>query len=357
MVRLRPFGLLFAGILLGCVGAQALSPAPSDPDPAFVDEAVDAFVGDASPRTGGNDDLWTLAASPRIDFRAHPGTLGRLWVQEAAFADGGGSLWRRAREEAAAGGEKPKEALARLVTDLARNDGRLLLRAATRLFVSLEPEASPSRLKLADLEAGALDAAPPPALSVRHRSILPDGETDALMLAWPPDGGDAAAVVRYVDRALPPDVVFFSAGDRRAIPLAGVARVDFLVAGSDQGTAGLRAPVDCVRDSTRPFTRLEARATTGVGGPRLTWTTASHDGIWGWAIFREEVLADGRVARTGPEIVPSSERALEGFGYAFVDTAAAPDTFYRYTVWAVTDEGLLAKAFSVSLETGRGRRD
>ncbi len=357
MVRLRPSGLLIAGILLGCGAARAVSPAPADPDPAFVEQAVDAFVGEASLRDGGDGDLWALTASPLIDFRAHPAALGRLWVQEAAFAASDGSLWRRAREEAASSGEKPKQALARLVTDVARSDGRLLLRAAARLFVSLEPEASPSRLKIVEVEAGALDAAPPPALSVSHRSIVPDGETDALVLAWPPDGGDAAAVVRYVDRALPPDVVFFSAGDRRAIPLSGVARVDFLVAGNDQGVAGLRAPVDCVRDAAAPFSRLEARAAAGAGGPRLTWTTASHDGIWGWAVFREEVLADGRIARTGPELVPSSERALESFGYAFVDTAAAPDTFYRYTVWAVTDEGLLAKAFSATLDTGRIRRD
>ena len=357
MVRLRPSGLFLAGVLLGCGAARGVTPAPADPDPAFVDQAVEAFVGDASSRAAGGEDLWTLAAAPLIDFRAHPAALGRLWVQEAALSAGDGSLWRRAREEAASGGEKPKDALARLVTDFARNDPRLLLRAATRLFVALEPESSPSRLKLADVEAGALDAAPPPALSVRHRSILPDGETDSLVLAWPPDGADAAAVVRYVDRALPPDVVFFAGGDRRTIPLSGVARVDFVIAGSDQGVAGLRAPVDCVRDASVPFSRLEARAAAGTGGPRLTWTTASHDGIWGWAVFREEVLADGRVARTGPELVPSSERAPDSFGYAFVDTAAAPDTFYRYTVWAVTDEGVLAKAFSATLDTGRLRRD
>ncbi len=112
-----------------------------------------------------------------------------------------------------------------------------------------------------------------------------------------------------------------------------------------------------MRDGAAPFSRLEARASTGNGGPRLTWTTASHAGLWGWAVFREELLPDGRVARTGPELVPSSETALESFGYAFVDTAAAPDTFYRYTVWAVTDEGLLARAFSATLETGRNRRD
>lgn len=357
MVRPRPSGLLFAGILLGCAPVLgAFSGAAEDPDAAFVDRAVEAFTSEAAHRPA-DEDLWTLAAAPLLDFRAHPAALGRLWVQEAAFSAGEGSLWRRAREEAVSSGEKPRAALARIVTDLSRSDGRLLLRAAARLYALLEPEPSPSRLKLSDLEAGALDAAAPAALSVRHRSILPDGETDTLLLAWPPDGGDGAAVVRYADRALPPDVVFFSAGDRRSIPLSGVARVDFLVAGSGQGVPGLRAPVDFARDADALFSRLEAHASAGAGGPRLTWTTASHAGLWGWAVFREEVLPDGRVSRTGPELVPSAESSVESFGYAFVDTSASADTFYRYTVWAVTDEGLLARAFSATLETGRGRRD
>jgi hypothetical protein len=68
-------------------------------------------------------------------------------------------------------------------------------------------------------------------------------------------------------------------------------------------------------------------------------------------VFREEVLADGRVTRTGPEIVPSSERAETSYRYAYVDRATTPGTFYRYTVWAVTDEGLLARAFAVTLKT------
>jgi hypothetical protein len=358
MIRPRLSGLLVAAILVGCAPVlTAASAVPSDPDPAFVAQAVESFVTEAAYRATTEEDLWTLAAAPLLEFWAHPDALGRLWVQEVAFSAGDGSLWRRAREEAAASGEGPRAAMARLVTELSRSDGRILVRAAARLFVTLEPESSPSRLRLADLEAGALDAAPPAALSVRHRSILPDGETDALVLAWPPDGGEGAAVVRYSDRALPPDVVFFGPGDRRAIPLSGVARVDFLVAGSDPGAPALRAPVDCVRDASALFSRLEARASAGPGGPRLTWTTASHAGLWGWAIFREEVLSDGRIARTGPELVPSSETALESFGYAYVDTSASPDTFYRYTVWAVTDEGLLARAFWATLETGRNRRD
>jgi hypothetical protein len=81
------------------------------------------------------------------------------------------------------------------------------------------------------------------------------------------------------------------------------------------------------------------------------WSTTSHEGLAGWAIFREEVLTDGKIARTGPEILPSSDRAEESFAYAYLDPAASPGTFYRYTVWAVTKDGLLSRAFSVTLRT------
>jgi hypothetical protein len=188
-------------------------------------------------------------------------------------------------------------------------------------------------------------------MSVRHRAYVPEGEAEALRLTWPLDGGDGAAVVRYDDAGLPPDVVFFSAGDQRTIPLSGVARVDFIVAGAETGR-DVEAPVDCTREAS-PFWRLEARAEATSGGPRLNWSTASHEGLRGWAIFREEVGPDGRIGRSGPQLVPSSEASSDSFAYAFVDTAAAADTFYRYTVWAVTEEGLLTRAFRVSLETGR----
>jgi hypothetical protein len=353
---LRPWssGLLVAGILLAAApaspaSAAGLAPAP---DGAFVDEAVGAYLArtEAGAEAG---ELEILAAATLLDFRAHPRALGRLWVQEVVLGSGGAGLTRRAFEEAAGGGETPRRALSRLVTEAARGDGQALVRSAARLYATVWSEASPSRLRLFDLEAGALDAAPPAPMSVRHRSFLPEGETDTLRLAWPWDGGDGAAVVRYVDAGLPADVVFFLAGDRRAIPLSGVARIDFLVVGSEIGTPGLRAPVECTRESGSPFWRLEAHAEAGSTGPRLTWSTASHEGLRAWAIFREEIAPDGRILRAGPEVVPSSEASSESFRYAFVDTSAAAETFYRYTVWAVTEEGLLTRAFSATLETGR----
>ena len=59
---------------------------------------------------------------------------------------------------------------------------------------------------------------------------------------------------------------------------------------------------------------------------------------------------------TGPQIVPSSERSEDSSGYVYVDSGASPGSFYRYTVWAVTDEGLLARAFAVTLRAGESDR-
>ncbi|HEY3202374.1 MAG TPA: hypothetical protein VGL03_01830 [Thermoanaerobaculia bacterium] len=318
----------------------------------FLLPAVASFLAGAGSDSGG-EDLAILTAASALDLRRYPTALGPLWVAEMARAAGGVGFLRLVWERAGDTGEAPMPLLLRMFAEASGESGQAaLLRCAARLYVSLEPEAAPSRLRLLDLESGALDAAPPEAMSLRHRSFLPEGLEESLRVAWPEDGGEGAAIIRYRDADLPPDVVFFRAGDLRTIPLAGVARVDWLVAGRVEGAAdGVRAPVYCERSTTLPFSGLEPHASAGSDGPRLWWRTATHDGLWGWAVFREEVLADGRIARSGPEVVPSSERAEEPFGYVFVDKEAKAGTFYRYTVWAVTDAGTLGRAFAATLKT------
>jgi hypothetical protein len=295
-----------------------------------------------------------------VDLRAHPSTLGRLWVDEVVRTVGGSGFFRQVWERSAASGEPPLAVALRMLPEAASaadanapsaREDTVLVRAAARLYSHVETEPAPSRLRRFDLESGALDAAPPESLAVRHRSFLPDESEDALRVSWPEDAGAGAAIVRYRDPALPADVLLLAPGDVRRIPLSGVARVDWVIAGSPQGGGGLRAPAAVEETRSDVFTGLEARA-SGVERPRLTWRTGSHEGIWGWAIFREELKADGRVARTGPEIVPSTERSDEAYSYAFVDSGTVVGTYYRYTVWAVTDEGLLARAFAVTLRAG-----
>ena len=290
------------------------------------------------------------AAAPQLSLDANPGTLGRLFVDELARAAGPGFLvqaWERAAES----GEPILPVLLKSYGERTGESEELpLARFAARLYSALEPEATPSRIGLLDLQAGALDAAAPARFTLRHRTYLPGDGASALRVSWPEDGGAGAVVVRYRDSALPPDVLFLSADDVRTVPLGGVARLDWIVAGGFPGGM-LRAPAGFETPAAFPYGGLSAHATGGPDGPRLTWNTASHEGLAGWAVFREEVLHDGRIGRTGPEIIPSSNRAPDSFAYAYLDPAASPGTFYRYTVWAVTEDGLLSRAFSVTLRS------
>lgn len=320
-------------------------------DDPFLSPALAELLS-APAGESGNDEAWAPAAAGELDFKARPEIFGRLWAAEAMRAAGGATALRDAWQRAGELGESPTAVLLRAAVDAGgQSEEAVLLLAAARLYASIEPEASPSRLRLLDVESGAIDAAAPTAFRVRHRTFLPESE-EALRVLWPLDGGAGAAVVRYRDAALPPDVVFFAAGERHAIPLSGVARVDWLVAGGASGGRGVAAPVYGEMSASVPYSGLDARADAGADGARLTWTTASHEGLWGWAVFREEVLADGRLARIGPQLVPSAESSAQSYRYEFVDSAAAAGTYYRYTVWAVTGEGLLARAFSATLKTG-----
>ncbi len=315
---------------------------------AFLEPALAELLS-APPGETGADAAWALAAAGSLDFHAEPAVLGRLWVEEIARGAGGPAILREAWQRAAESGDAPTAVLLRAAAP--QTDETALLRASARLYAAIEPEPSPSRLRLFDVLSGAIDAAAPAAFAVRHRAYLPESE-DTLRVTWPQDGGAGAAVVRYADPLLPPDVVTFSPGDARSLPMAGVARVDFLVAGSAVGGRGIAAPVSVEAAANVPFGGLEARASAEGGEPRLLWTTASHEGMWGWAIFREQALPDGRILRRGPEIVPSAESATRSYRYQFVDAAAEPGTYYRYTVWAVTADGLLARAFSTTVRTG-----
>ncbi|HZI67745.1 MAG TPA: hypothetical protein VFF17_14390 [Thermoanaerobaculia bacterium] len=319
------------------------------PDGTFLTEATAALLATADAAADAEATL-LAAAAPQLSLHADPGTLGRLFVDELARAAGPGFLvqaWERAAES----GEPVLPVLLKSYAERTGETEQLpLARFAARLYSTLEPEATPSRVGLLDLQAGALDAAAPARFTLRHRTYLPGDGASALRVSWPEDAAAGAVVVRYRDVALPPDVLLLAAGDARTVPLGGVARLDWVVAGGFPGGM-LRAPAAFETAAAFPYGGLSAHAIGGPDGPRLTWNTSSHEGLAGWAIFREEVLNDGRVARTGPEIIPSSNRAADSFAYAYLDPAASPATFYRYTVWAVTEDGLLSRAFSVTLRS------
>lgn len=294
-----------------------------------------------------------VAAAPSIDLSEHASSVGRLYVEEFARETAGAASLRAVWEKAA---ETGQEVLPLLLQSFVEATGdreeTLLLRAAARLYAALETEVAPSRIGLSDLETGGLDASAPAGFALRHRTYVPPAEAaGAVRILWPEQGASSAAVVRYRDAFLPPDVLFLSGGAAHVIPLSGVARVDFLVTGFPASVSPAEAPALVETLIAFPYSGLAAQAAAAAGGPRIGWTTTAHDGLAGWAIFREELLPDGSVARTGPQILPSSTRSEESFRYAHVDPETAPGTYYRYTVWAVTEDGLLAKAFSTTLRT------
>jgi hypothetical protein len=296
------------------------------------------------------ESLRVAAAAPEIDLFRHRRTLGRLYVEEFARVVGTAGL-REAWERAGERGQDAHDSIAELWEETTGEPAStLFVRFAARIYTLEEPEAGPSRVSMEDLAAGALNAGATSPYAIRHRTLIPS-DTGAMSVSWPQDGGPGAAVVRYRDTNLPADVVFFSPGESRTIPLSGVSRLDWVVAGGVE-TTGLPAPASIEPAAGYPFAGLSAQAGSGADGTRLMWTTTGHRGLAGWAVFREEVQADGRILRSGPEIVPATAEASESYGYAWVDVGGNPQTYRRYTVWAVTEEGLFARAFAVTLRAG-----
>jgi hypothetical protein len=323
------------------------------PDSSFLTSAVADYLSAQVRPQQDREETLLAAAAPGLDLAAQADALGRLYVDEFARATAGSWAIRAIWERSAETGEQVLPLFLKAYTDATGDSAdRLLLLFAARLYSSLEPEAAPSRIGLVDLQTGALDAAAPGSFVVRHRTYAPGMESPAAFrVTWPESGAPAAVVLHYRDGALPPDVLFFSPGDSKPVPLAGVARLDWLVAGSSAGAAPAAAPAGVETLVGYPYSGLSAHASAGEDGPRVWWSTSSHQSLAGWAIFREEVLPDGRVARTGPEILPASDQGGEPLRYVFVDPAASAGTFYRYTVWAVTEEGTLSRAFAATLRT------
>jgi hypothetical protein len=322
-------------------------------DPSFLSEAVAESLAAESASEAGFERLRIAAAAPSLDVARQIDSLGRMYVEEFARNAGGNASLRALWERAAETGEGVLPLFLRTWTETTgEREETLLLRAAARMYTVVEPEASPSRVGLADLESRGIDAATPATFSVRHRTLLsPSDAAGALRIAWPERSAPAAAVIRYRDAMLPPDVVFWKPGTTRTIPLSGVARVDWVVAGLAAGPPLEDLPATVQMLASFPFTSVTPQAAAGPGSPRISWTTASHEGLAGWAVFREEVLPDGRIARTGPQMLPATDKAEDSYRYAYLDPDAAPGTFYRYSVWAVTEDGLLARAFSATLRT------
>jgi hypothetical protein len=330
--------------------AYAVLSAYEAPDTGFFTAAAADYIAGVQESPTEREAAQAAAAAPELDLNHSPLGLGRLFVEEIARASGGPVGLRLAWERAQETREEILKVAARYASDASGESfDSIALRFAARLYVTAETESAPSRIGQEDLLTGAFDTAAPAALSVRHRTYLPAEASAAMRVAWPAEGGLGAAVVRYRDAVLPPDVVFLEPGEVRTFPASGVARVDWVVLG---GTAKApSAPAFFERMPEFPFSSLTPNADTSGDGAKLMWTTGSHESLSGWAVFREQLLADGRIVRTGPQIVPATGQSDESMRYAYLDSSASPGSWYRYAVWAVTGDGLLARAFSVTLKT------
>ena len=334
---------------VGRLFALAVLSAYEAPDSTFFTAAAADYIANVPDSPAEREAISVAAASPELDLNRSPVALGRLFVEEMARASGGPAGLRIAWERAKETGEDVLKVADRYAADVSGESAdAIALRFAARLYATVETEPAPSRIGLEDLLAGAFDTAAPAELSVRHRTYLPAEASAPLRVTWPADGGLGAAVVRYQDALLPPDVVLLEPGELRTFPSSGVARIDWVVLGATAKAPS--APAFFERAPEFPFSALAASADSTGDGTKLMWTTGSHESLSGWAVFREQLLPDGRIARTGPQIVPASSLGEGSLRYAYLDATARNGAWYRYTVWAVTDDGLLARAFSTTLK-------
>ena len=227
-----------------------------------------------------------------------------------------------------------------------RRLSRVSARVSTRLRRGRSPGLPPSGSGTSKRERST-PACPPPGRSATGPTCRRTTRR-AIRYDWPAGAGVGAAIVHYRDADLPPDVVSSSptAADDRAL------RASRAWTGS-WPRAGLR-PVPWFPSSSRrsgyPFAGLQPHAIPPREGPRLWWTTASNAGLTGWAVFREEVQADGRIVRTGPQIVPASSDTPESLRYAYLDPASARELTTVTRCGPSRPTGF-ARAFSATLRT------
>jgi len=269
------------------------------------------------------------------------------WIREMART-AGPDFVRSVWTDRVARGESTLGVFSSAFRDLGGSPADAMELALARLYAGDEIFSEAARLSGPDLASGALDGGDPGSLSWRfYASPGPAG--GGWSVRWPDDAAGGFAVLHYED-GLPSDVIRFSGGTAKILPGAGVARIDWVVVGRNDSPAPLAVPVAVAPEAEFPMKGLSASARVEAGeGVVLSWQTASHRDLSGWAILRSEVTEDGRVVRSEPESLPAQENDREGAAYDFVDTSAVAGRFYRYDVWAVTSDGAMSRAFRTTL--------
>lgn len=170
-----------------------------------------------------------------------------------------------------------------------------------------------------------------------------------MRVSWPAAGSPGFAVLHYED-SLPSDVVRFAPGDVKVLPLSGVSRIDWIVSGRGEAPSSLAEPVSTSSLTDFPVSGLGARAVSEPGeGVSLEWQADRQQGLSGWAIFRTEIDLTGSVIRAQPQWLPSQSGEQSHALYSFVDSSVSPGRYYRYVVWAVTEDGALSRSFQATI--------
>ncbi len=276
-------------------------------------------------------EIFAAAWIDEMSAQAGPGFLSSVWTRRVSAGEGSLLTFAQAFSEATHG-----------------SAWDALRRSLERAYSRSEVLGDLARLTDQDRADGALDASRPGALAWRFFSSEISA-AGGMSVSWPQDGASGFAVLHYED-SLPSDVVPFSAGDTRVLPLSGVSRIDWVVSGDGEAAASLAAPVVTAAVGGFPVSGLTARAVSAPGeGISLAWDIARQQNLTGWAILRSEVDESGRVEKASPQWIPSQSGQQEQAEYSFVDSTAASGRYYRYDVWAVTADGALSRSFQTTI--------
>jgi hypothetical protein len=325
---------------------RRLAPAADD---ALVFAAARALSLTGELLDSDRAEIREAGASPENSLTRREGEIfAASWIDEMASRAGANfisSVWTRR----VASGEASLRAFAAEYAESARQSPwDAFQRVLERAYSRSEVYGDLSRLTDQDRAAGALDASRPGAFAWRFFSA-PVDSGGGMSVSWPKDASSGFAILHYED-ALPSDVVRFAPGKTNVLPLSGVSRIDWVVSGNGEAASALAAPVSTAAVAGYPVSGLSARAIAEPGqGVSLEWNAARQQNLSGWAILRTEIDDSDKVVQAAPQWLPAQTGEQEHSLYSFVDSSAAAGRYYRYDVWAVTEDGALSRSFRATI--------
>jgi hypothetical protein len=196
-------------------------------------------------------------------------------------------------------------------------------------------------------------AAPGPGpLGWRRVTVRTEEERGGLEILVPDSRAAAAgrAVLFYRGVRGDFDAVSLLPGLVRTIPLSGSSSVHLLLV---DGAEGGDLDVRLRRVADYPVALVASGSEWKDGVVQISWRTSSHRDLLGWVLERWEETGEGTLEESGRELVPASDASDTGFAYHVADRDTQPGHRYRYRVYALTQDGVLAEAFETAVVPGR----